>query len=235
MTFKWYTLPWNVVHFHWNFHYYHRSLKLAEDIEDKHGNAINLGRIAHIYSEKSEFEKSKEYYLRGIKLLEEIGDKVKIANAYNNLGTIYLKLGDETNALISFQQSVNGRPKSFSNTNTVIHILNLALLRLDSLDTSVQNINEGIRLLLEASALSRKFGLMIDDGYKHLVNYRAQFDIKYFVALIDEAYNELSDDLKEFVDLESLSKKSYSSGIKIGRNDPCPCGSGKKYKHCHGG
>ena len=19
----------------------------------------------------------------------------------------------------------------------------------------------------------------------------------------------------------------------IGRNDPCPCGSGKKYKHCH--
>ena len=21
---------------------------------------------------------------------------------------------------------------------------------------------------------------------------------------------------------------------KIGRNDACPCGSGKKYKHCHG-
>ncbi len=24
------------------------------------------------------------------------------------------------------------------------------------------------------------------------------------------------------------------SGPKVGRNDPCPCGSGKKYKHCHG-
>ena len=23
-------------------------------------------------------------------------------------------------------------------------------------------------------------------------------------------------------------------GEKIGRNDPCPCGSGKKYKRCHG-
>ena len=23
--------------------------------------------------------------------------------------------------------------------------------------------------------------------------------------------------------------------IKTGRNDPCPCGSGRKYKHCHGG
>jgi len=23
-------------------------------------------------------------------------------------------------------------------------------------------------------------------------------------------------------------------GAKVGRNDPCPCGSGKKYKNCHG-
>ncbi|MBQ2529056.1 MAG: SEC-C domain-containing protein, partial [Treponema sp.] len=23
-------------------------------------------------------------------------------------------------------------------------------------------------------------------------------------------------------------------GAKVGRNDPCPCGSGKKYKQCHG-
>ena len=22
-------------------------------------------------------------------------------------------------------------------------------------------------------------------------------------------------------------------GEKVGRNDPCPCGSGKKYKNCH--
>jgi uncharacterized protein YecA (UPF0149 family) len=24
------------------------------------------------------------------------------------------------------------------------------------------------------------------------------------------------------------------SGAKVGRNDPCPCGSGKKYKKCCG-
>jgi preprotein translocase subunit SecA len=24
------------------------------------------------------------------------------------------------------------------------------------------------------------------------------------------------------------------AGEKIGRNEPCPCGSGKKYKQCHG-
>jgi len=29
-------------------------------------------------------------------------------------------------------------------------------------------------------------------------------------------------------------KTKDESGQKVGRNDPCPCGSGKKYKHCHG-
>jgi len=27
---------------------------------------------------------------------------------------------------------------------------------------------------------------------------------------------------------------SRREGEKIGRNAPCPCGSGKKYKRCHG-
>ena len=30
------------------------------------------------------------------------------------------------------------------------------------------------------------------------------------------------------------SKKTIKKAKKIGRNDPCPCGSGKKYKQCHG-
>lgn len=33
---------------------------------------------------------------------------------------------------------------------------------------------------------------------------------------------------------EPAEKKPVHVGEQIGRNDPCPCGSGKKYKHCHG-
>jgi preprotein translocase subunit SecA len=32
----------------------------------------------------------------------------------------------------------------------------------------------------------------------------------------------------------SASMPAQHGGPKVGRNDPCPCGSGKKYKHCHG-
>ncbi len=31
-----------------------------------------------------------------------------------------------------------------------------------------------------------------------------------------------------------LMSNMSKSTPKVGRNDPCPCGSGKKYKHCHG-
>ncbi|HEY1243016.1 MAG TPA: preprotein translocase subunit SecA [Bryobacteraceae bacterium] len=32
----------------------------------------------------------------------------------------------------------------------------------------------------------------------------------------------------------STSARPVAAGQKVGRNDPCPCGSGKKYKKCHG-
>jgi preprotein translocase subunit SecA len=36
-------------------------------------------------------------------------------------------------------------------------------------------------------------------------------------------------------ELQNLSGEQLMElGLKVGRNDPCPCGSGKKYKACHG-
>ena len=35
-------------------------------------------------------------------------------------------------------------------------------------------------------------------------------------------------------DNEKKKKEPVKNDKKIGRNDPCPCGSGKKYKKCHG-
>jgi preprotein translocase subunit SecA len=38
----------------------------------------------------------------------------------------------------------------------------------------------------------------------------------------------------EYHDPSAPKQAPVSVGPKIGRNDPCPCGSGKKYKACHG-
>jgi len=44
-------------------------------------------------------------------------------------------------------------------------------------------------------------------------------------------------EVETIVDEETVSRKPLVMGAnvpRVGRNEPCPCGSGKKYKQCHG-
>jgi len=52
-------------------------------------------------------------------------------------------------------------------------------------------------------------------------------NVQYHHADYDEALGRNEPD-------EAEHKPFVRGGEKIGRNDPCPCGSGKKYKQCHG-
>jgi preprotein translocase subunit SecA len=52
-------------------------------------------------------------------------------------------------------------------------------------------------------------------------------NVKYQHAGYDEA-------LADGAETEEAAQQPAQAGPKIGRNDPCPCGSGKKYKQCHG-
>ena len=65
--------------------------------------------------------------------------------------------------------------------------------------------------------------------YKNMVDAKADwlYELPQWDALLDEETRK------------ALYKKQKLSGTvvkgkKIGRNDPCPCGSGKKYKQCCG-
>jgi len=53
--------------------------------------------------------------------------------------------------------------------------------------------------------------------------------LRFFNKGADEEMTKLFDTRKE-----SFGKAGYAETrrIKIGRNDPCPCGSGKKFKKC---
>ncbi len=56
-------------------------------------------------------------------------------------------------------------------------------------------------------------------------------NVQYQHASYDEALGTAEADEAE----SGAPVQPYErQGIKVGRNDPCPCGSGKKYKQCHG-
>jgi preprotein translocase subunit SecA len=52
-------------------------------------------------------------------------------------------------------------------------------------------------------------------------------DLQYQHADIDEQIEETNLQVEKLLPITNATPK-------IGRNDPCPCGSGKKYKVCHG-
>lgn len=56
-------------------------------------------------------------------------------------------------------------------------------------------------------------------------------------ADVDAVLAEEQEELRQIADGESALSAPLPfvrDGDKVGRNDPCPCGSGKKFKHCHG-
>lgn len=65
--------------------------------------------------------------------------------------------------------------------------------------------------------------------YKNMVDVKADwlYELPEWDALIDE-------ERRKELYIEQKKSKTVVNGPKIGRNDPCPCGSGKKYKKCCG-
>ncbi|MDD3312934.1 YchJ family protein [Pseudodesulfovibrio sp.] len=66
-----------------------------------------------------------------------------------------------------------------------------------------------------------------------------EFAAKYAVDGQELTHRERSrfrrvDGLWRYVDGEMVSPPNVRKGPRVGRNDPCPCGSGKKYKKCCG-
>lgn len=62
------------------------------------------------------------------------------------------------------------------------------------------------------------------------VDLSNQDELEAFVAML----NQQSGAAKKFEEEKKKMNRPPITVTKIGRNDPCPCGSGKKYKKCHG-
>ena len=78
--------------------------------------------------------------------------------------------------------------------------------------------NEVTRLLMTVEIRSEE---QIEEAEQHAPQVE---NVQYHHADYDEALGSN----------EPKPQQPAQAAPKVGRNDPCPCGSGKKYKHCHG-
>lgn len=97
---------------------------------------------------------------------------------------------------------------------------------LDGINDSLVNPNP-IEEMEEDTVVSLAFDK--EKLYKNMVDAQAEW--LYELPQWKEIFSE--DRLRELY-LEQKQSGTIVKGPKIGRNDPCPCGSGKKYKKCCG-
>ena len=103
---------------------------------------------------------------------------------------------------------------------------------------AMDHLREGIGLRgygqtnpLQAYALEGYdiFDKMQDNIDANITNYLMRVEIKQNIAPEKRPKGQTNDGKEALKQSPKVNEKK-----KIGRNDPCPCGSGKKYKQCHG-
>ena len=98
---------------------------------------------------------------------------------------------------------------------------------LDGIDESLKGYHNDIEKMAEDTKV--KIDIDLEKLYYNMVEAKANwlYELPQWDSLIPEERRK------------ELYKEQKKSGTiikahKVGRNDPCPCGSGKKYKFCCG-
>ncbi len=73
-----------------------------------------------------------------------------------------------------------------------------------------------------------------DDAMRELRREREHLDREDPIEDVDDALDRLVDAVLDIAEITRPRTPVVRTQPKIGRNDPCPCGSGRKYKQCHG-
>jgi preprotein translocase subunit SecA len=124
------------------------------------------------------------------------------------------------------------------------------LREMDELKQSVQNAvyEQKDPLLIYKFEASELFKTMLDESNRQIVSLltkgyipmqdpnevkEAKVPPKTDLSKLKTSRNDVGSP-SENINTENKKTEPVRVEKKVGRNDPCPCGSGKKYKHCHG-
>lgn len=103
------------------------------------------------------------------------------------------------------------------------------------------------RNIMDEISKAAVVGLKADKLYPKVAAAGLEFAVEEDVLAFVQLFKELAEqtrkwsfkgwnfvELNEFQEETKVKKQQPITVKKVGRNEPCPCGSGKKYKKCHG-
>jgi len=97
----------------------------------------------------------------------------------------------------------------------------------------LDGINTSLKEEIDLENLEDTDSISIEIVYKKLFFNMLDAKAKWLYTL--EIWNSiLTQEEQKEIKKEYKSSKTFVNTNKVGRNEPCPCGSGKKYKKCCG-
>ena len=195
--------------------------------------------LFHKFSDFTNFLESSKIsfcFIFAIGLIPCVAKVSHVAQSVTSLTNFLINLGiekKETNEFENFILEIFKKKfQSIEDINQKIKIISLSIL--DFLWSRHLEDLEALKESVRIRAYGAKDPLA---EYKIEAKRLWQGFFDNFEFLLFQAFFGLKEnEPKSFIETEKTSQKIYQpkGKKKIGRNDPCPCGSGKKYKYCCG-
>ena len=116
-------------------------------------------------------------------------------------------------------------------TGTVKELADRFELSLMDMTGFLDGINDYLREKIDLEFLEEDTVVTIDFDNETLYKGMVKNGADWLYGL-DEWEPIFDQETRERLYKEEKASHTYRKTIKVGRNDPCPCGSGKKYKQC---
>ncbi|MBP2033853.1 preprotein translocase subunit SecA [Clostridium algifaecis] len=129
-----------------------------------------------------------------------------------------------TKILADNKIALNGTIKSLAQEFEIPTVFFMGFL--DGINDSLENTIE-LENLEEDSHID--ININLEKLYFNMLDAKADYLYK-----LPQWESIFSKDKRKSIHKEWVNSKTVVNKTKIGRNDPCPCGSGKKYKNCCG-
>lgn len=211
--------------------FYEKSLKIDKEIGNKSGIASGLNNIGYVKMESGSLKEALDLCNQGLVINEDIGNKSGIADCLSNIAIIYNKLGLKKQALESYEKCLKINEEIGRKYNTAISLSNLGsfLIHHDG------DLEIACFYLLKSLALNKLMSMKDQKNILgEIVTLRQKLGIIKFKDIVFMCLDKLDIALKELIDPNEILGEPIKVEKKPERNDPCPCGSGKKFKNCHG-
>jgi len=200
------------------------SLRKAMDLYKQVDNSLGVANVASqmglLLYEQKDFDEAERLYREALEEFRKKKDPEGEANLLSNLGTLYYQTQQLDKARNEFE-------KALSLLRTIDHPLGISgvLLNLSFVYEKEGKYSDACSYLKEAEVF-----------YEHLHMAKELESIKKRLVTLDQKAEKSLENMRAelFPGLSDRGMKTDKIGTKVGRNDPCPCGSGKKYKKCCG-